>query len=99
MCIRDRLWDQGAASWLASNCLGGIAGLPLWGMIAVISAFTVAVHLIVPVNTALVAVMCPALAALSADMGVNAAMLCIPLGFSLKSGTFACHICRAKSLL
>lgn len=22
------LWDQGAASWLASNCLGGIAGLP-----------------------------------------------------------------------
>lgn len=39
-----------------------------------------AVHLIVPVNTALVAVMCPALAALSADMGVNAAMLCIPLG-------------------
>ena len=79
------LWDQGAASWLASNCLGGIAGLPLWGMIAVISAFTVAVHLIVPVNTALVAVMCPALAALSADMGVNAAMLCIPLGFRVSA--------------
>lgn len=79
------LWDQGAASWIASTCLGGIAHLPLWAMIAVISAFTVAVHLIVPVNTALVAVMIPALVALSAGMGVNAALLAIPLGFSVSA--------------
>ena len=79
------LWDQGAASWIAANCLGGIAGLPLWLMIAVISAFTVAVHLIIPVNTAIVAVMLPALVALAGTIGTNAAILAIPMGFSVSA--------------
>ncbi len=79
------LWDQGAASWIASNCLGGIAGMPLWLMIAVISAFTVAVHLIIPVNTAIVAVMIPALVALAGSMHTNAAMLAIPMAFSVSA--------------
>lgn len=79
------LWDQGAASWIASNCLGDITGMPLWLMIAVISAFTVAVHLIIPVNTAIVAVMIPALVALAGAMGTNAAILAIPMGFSVSA--------------
>ncbi|WP_418764516.1 SLC13 family permease [Mailhella sp.] len=79
------LWDQGAASWIASNCLGGIAGMPLWMMIAIISAFTVVVHLIIPVNTAIVAVMLPALVALASTMGTNAALLAIPMGFSVSA--------------
>ena len=79
------LWEQGAASWIASNCLGGIAGMPLWMMIAVISAFTVVVHLIIPVNTAIVAVMLPALVALAGAMNTNAALLAIPMGFSVSA--------------
>lgn len=79
------LWDQGAASWIASNCLGGIADMPLWMMIAVISAFTVLVHLIIPVNTAIVAVMLPALVALSGSMGTNAAILAMPMAFSVSA--------------
>lgn len=79
------LWEQGAASWIASNCLGDIAGMPLWMMIAVISAFTVVVHLIIPVNTAIVAVMLPALVALAGAMNTNAALLAIPMGFSVSA--------------
>ena len=79
------LWDQGAASWIAANCLGDIAGMPLWAMIAVVSFFTVVVHLIIPVNTAIVAVMIPALVALAGQLGINAALLAIPLGFSVSA--------------
>lgn len=79
------LWEQGAASWIASTCLSGVTGAPLWLLIAVIAAFTVAVHLLIPVNTAIVAVLLPALVALSETMGVNAAILAIPMGFSVSA--------------
>ena len=79
------LWDQGAASWIAANCLGGIADMPLWMMIAVISAFTVLVHLIIPVNTAIVAVMLPALVALAGSLGANAAIVAMPMAFSVSA--------------
>ena len=59
--------------------------MPLWMMIAVISAFTVLVHLIIPVNTAIVAVMLPALVALSGSMGTNAAILAMPMAFSVSA--------------
>lgn len=79
------LWEQGAASWIAAACLQGIADVPLWLLIGIIAAFTVAVHLLIPVNTAIVAVMLPALIALSETMGLNAAILAIPMGFSVSA--------------
>lgn len=79
------MWEHGAAAWLADACLGGVAGLPVFGVIAVISVFTVAVHLLIPVNTAIVAVLLPALAALAGNMGVNPAVLAIPMGFSVSA--------------
>ena len=87
MGLSSRSFRQrfGKSVGIPDRCLGGIAGLPLWLMIAVISAFTVAVHLIIPVNTAIVAVMLPALVALAGTIGTNAAILAIPMGFSVSA--------------
>ena len=79
------IWETGGAAWIAHACLGGVAGMPLAGVIAVISLFTVVIHLLIPVNTAIVAVLLPALAALAGTMGVNPAVLAIPMGFSVSA--------------
>ena len=79
------IWETGGAAWIAHACLGGVAGMPLAGVIAVISLFTVVIHLLIPVNTAIVAVLLPALVALAGTMGVNPAMLAIPMGFSVSA--------------
>lgn len=79
------IWEQGGASWIANACLGDISDLPLAGVIAAISIFTIVIHLLIPVNTAIVAVLLPALVALAGTMGVNPAMLAIPMGFSVSA--------------
>ena len=79
------IWETGGAAWIAHACLSGVAGMPLAGVIAVISLFTVVIHLLIPVNTAIVAVLLPALAALAGTMGVNPAVLAIPMGFSVSA--------------
>ena len=79
------IWEQGGASWIANACLGDISDLPLAGVIAAISIFTIVIHLLIPVNTAIVAVLLPALAALAGTMGVNPAVLAIPMGFSVSA--------------
>lgn len=79
------IWEQGAASWIADTCLGGVAGLPLAGVIIAISVFTVVAHLLIPVNTAIVAVLLPALTALAGTMGINPAVLAVPMGFSVSA--------------
>ena len=79
------IWEQGGASWIANACLGDISDLPLAGVISAISIFTIVIHLLIPVNTAIVAVLLPALAALAGTMGVNPAVLAIPMGFSVSA--------------
>jgi sodium-dependent dicarboxylate transporter 2/3/5 len=79
------IWEQGGASWIANACLGDISGLPLAGVIAAISIFTIVIHLLIPVNTAIVAVLLPALVALAGTMGANPAVLAIPMGFSVSA--------------
>ena len=65
--------------------LKDISDLPLAGVIAAISIFTIVIHLLIPVNTAIVAVLLPALATLAGTMGVNPAVLAIPMGFSVSA--------------
>lgn len=79
------IWDQGAATWIARVCLGGLTGLPVAVLIAVISTFTVLIHLIIPVNPAIVSVLLPSVVALANSAGINPAMLAIPLGFSVSA--------------
>lgn len=79
------MWEQGAAEWLAKTCLGDISGLSLGMVIVIVSTFTVLVHLLIPVNTAIVAVLVPALVAFAGTMGINPAVLAIPMGFSVSA--------------
>ena len=63
------IWESGGALWIADRCLGGVA-------------FTVVIHLLIPIAPALIAVLLPAVVALAGNMGVSPALLALPMGFS-----------------
>lgn len=79
------IWQEGGSLWLAETCLGNITVLPVAGIIASVCVFTIAVHLLIPVNTAIVAVLLPTLVSLASMKGINPALLAIPLGFSVSA--------------
>ena len=43
------LWQNGAATWIANTFLSGMSALPLVAVIALISLFTILIHLVIPV--------------------------------------------------
>ncbi len=79
------VWQNEAAAWIAQTCLAGVADMSIAMAIAIIALFTVLVHLIIPVNTAIVAIMLPTLAALASTMQVNPVAFAIPMGFSVSA--------------
>jgi sodium-dependent dicarboxylate transporter 2/3/5 len=81
------LWDSGAATWIAGAALGGIQGSTQITALAVVIIFTIVIHLLVPVNPAIVSVLTPTLAAFAAIKGVSPALLVVPMGFTV-SATF-----------
>ena len=74
--------SSGLATWLVNGTLGGMASWPTAGVVAAISAFIVAVHLLVPVNPAIVAAIIPPIALLAASTGQNAALYGLPVVFT-----------------
>lgn len=76
------IWETGGALWIANACLGGVGSLPLPVMIAAIAMFTVAIHLLIPIAPALIAVLLPAMVALANNIGLSPALLALPMGFS-----------------
>jgi len=79
------IWQNGGSLWIANTCLGDITSMSVASIIAIICVFTIAIHLIIPVNTAIVAVMLPTLVSLANLKGINPALLVIPLGFSVSA--------------
>ncbi len=79
------LWENGTATWIANSCLGGLNGLPIALVISIISLFTILIHLVIPVNTPIVTVILPPVVAIAAGMGINPALLALPLGFSVSA--------------
>jgi len=72
----------GLAQWLVDSSLRGIASWgPVW-VIALISAFTVLIHLILPINPVIVTVLIPPLTILAHDTGVNPALYALPVAFT-----------------
>lgn len=55
---------------------------PLWGVIALISIVTVLIHLPLPINPAIVAVLIPPVALLAASTGQNPALYTLPIVFT-----------------
>lgn len=84
--LGDLVWNEGGATWLAQNCLSPIMGLPLPAIIMFVSAFTILAHCFIPNNVALAGVLMPAAIAFAAEMGINPALLGLPLAFSLSAG-------------
>jgi sodium-dependent dicarboxylate transporter 2/3/5 len=72
----------GLAAWLANSALSGLGGLnPIW-VIAAISAFTVVIHLLLPINPVINAVMIPPIMVLGTAAGVNPALYALPVIFT-----------------
>ncbi|MEJ2110319.1 MAG: DASS family sodium-coupled anion symporter [Acidobacteriota bacterium] len=72
----------GLAQWIVDVSLGSIADWQAVWIIALISAFTVVMHLILPVNPAIVTVLIPPLTILAKHTGVNPALYALPVAFT-----------------
>ncbi|MSO57082.1 MAG: DASS family sodium-coupled anion symporter [Acidobacteria bacterium] len=72
----------GLAQWLANSALGGVADWNVIWVVAAISAFTVVIHLMLPVNPVINAVMIPPIMALGAAAGVNPLIYALPVIFT-----------------
>jgi len=79
------LWTSGAATWIANSALTGIKGSSALMVILFVVVFTILIHLLVPVNPAIVSVMVPTLAAFAVAIGMNPAFLVIPMGFTVSA--------------
>lgn len=74
--------DQGAATWLADRLLGHVGGLGMTALLLAVIAYGVFSHLVLPVANATLAVSIPVIAELSRAMGVNPAILIVPLAYT-----------------
>jgi sodium-dependent dicarboxylate transporter 2/3/5 len=72
----------GLAKWLADSALGGMQDWGAVAIIAAISAFTVIIHLLLPINPVINAVMIPPIMVLGSAAGVNPALYALPVIFT-----------------
>jgi len=74
--------NSGLATWLVDAALGGLAGWPVTALLAAISAFIVVIHLLVPINPAIIASMMPPIVLLATSTGQNPALYGLPVAFT-----------------
>ena len=74
--------DTGLATWLVDAMLGGVGNWQMvWALLA-ISAFTVIVHLPLPIGPVVNAVVIPPIALLAMSAGVSPALYALPVAFT-----------------
>lgn len=74
--------NSGLAQWMVDVTLGGVTDWSLVLVIALISTFTVFIHLALPINPVIVTVLIPPLTLLALDSGVNPALYALPVAFT-----------------
>lgn len=74
--------SSGLAKWLVDASLGGLAEWPVMAVLAAIGAFIVVIHLLVPINPAIVASMVPPIVLLATSTGQNPALYGLPVVFT-----------------
>lgn len=79
------LWKTGGATWLAEAALSGIQGASPLIVILFVVIFTILVHLLVPVNPAIVSIMVPTLGAFAVSIGLSPSFLVIPMAFTVSA--------------
>jgi sodium-dependent dicarboxylate transporter 2/3/5 len=72
----------GLAKWLADTVLGDVQGSSVILVLLLISAFTVVIHLVLPIGPIINAVMIPPIMALGAKAGVNPMLYALPVIFT-----------------
>jgi sodium-dependent dicarboxylate transporter 2/3/5 len=74
--------STGLASWLANTAFGDLAGSGTLVIVGVISAFTVVIHLMLPIAPVINAVLIPPVMALAAASGQSGALYALPIIFT-----------------
>jgi sodium-dependent dicarboxylate transporter 2/3/5 len=74
--------STGLAKWLVTVSLSGIADWPMAATIATITAFTVAVHVVLPINPVINAVLVPPMVLLAKESGQTPALYALPVVFT-----------------
>ncbi len=74
--------ETGLAQWLVDVSLGGIEDWGAIGIVALVSAFTVVIHLALPIGPVINSVLIPPLAILAVSTGQNPALYALPVAFT-----------------
>ena len=74
--------ETGLAQWLVDGSLGGLEDWSAMGVVAVVSAFTVVIHLALPIGPVINSVLIPPLALLALSTGQNPALYALPVAFT-----------------
>ena len=74
--------ETGLAQWMVDGSLGGLEGWGALGIVALVSAFTVVVHLPLPIGPVINSVLIPPLAILALSTGQNPALYALPVAFT-----------------
>ena len=72
----------GLAKWIVDSTMGGLQGMGTVSLLLVICAFTVVIHLAIPINPAIIAAIVPPMIILGKSMGVNPAIYALPVVFT-----------------
>jgi len=72
----------GLAGWIVQALLGGVSGWSPVALVAGISAFTVLIHLALPIGPVINAVLIPPIVVLAQQAGANPAVYALPVAFS-----------------
>ena len=74
--------ETGLAQWLVEGSLGGIEDWSTVGIVALVSTFTVGIHLALPIGPVINSVLIPPLALLALSTGQNPALYALPVAFT-----------------
>jgi sodium-dependent dicarboxylate transporter 2/3/5 len=74
--------SSGLAKWLVDAALGGMETWPAALVVASVTAFIVVVHVVVPINPAIIAAMVPPIVVLAMSTGQNPALYGLPVVFT-----------------
>jgi sodium-dependent dicarboxylate transporter 2/3/5 len=77
------LYTTGAAKWIADIALGGLHGAPTVVVLGAVVLFTIVIHILVPVNPAIVSILVPTLAAFASSAGMSTTLLVLPMGIAV----------------
>ena len=81
-CLGLASVDTGLSSWVVNNALSGISNMNIVWITVIISAFTVIIHLPIPINPAIIAAIIPPIITLAQSTGVNPAIYALPVAFT-----------------